>query len=320
MKFKLLLTNKTYPGSLLNIEKPDEISENERLSWAESKILDAINSKNRKLKLDCIEYCNICERFSDFLDSNYAGLIVEEAEITENTRQSYTSRNFYVYEENGKILAQRPWIYTIMTSPVVSGRNVFISQSIFPTLIDYMKRFINSPSYEISNHPIYLINIVNKRIVAESIIKPLHALAFMNICYIDVFGSTPCIGNKALSLKEYIHSFCRDNFDEENRQYSDNICNIDFQNKTLRIKTDELVLGQSLIRNGYYLDFNGSSEKFYWMNMLPIVIKAIDENFCINYENLSAFCSQRNEFSPNSSKFSRFETILKYIKKLISEA
>lgn len=320
MKFKLLLTGRAYPESLLRIETPDEILEEDRKSWVEQKILDAINSRNQKLKLNCIEYCNICERFSEFFDSNYAGLIVEETEIAEEARENYTARNFYVYEEDGKILAQRPWIYTMMTSPIEEGRNVFISQSIFPTLIEYMEKFITSPSYEISNHPVYFINIVNKQITAESIIKPLHALALMKICYIDVFNSTPSVDAKTLSLKEYIRRFDAANFNEESQQYSSSTCDIDFQNKTFCVRTDTLVLGQCLTRNGQYIDFNGSSEKFYWMDMLPVVMKAFEENFHVDYENLKVFCERRNEFSPRSSKFSRFETILNYIKKLNLEA
>lgn len=316
MKFKLLLTDRAYPQSLLNVETLEEVLENEKQSWVESKILSAINLKNPKLKLDCIEYCNIRERFSNFIDSNYAGLIVEEKEIWEEEREVYTARNYFVYEREEKIFAQRPWIYTVMTSSIEGGRNVFISQSIFPTLIDYMELFKDSPTYEIANHPIYFVNIVNKEIVAQSIIEPIHALSLMGVCYIDVFNSTPSVTEKTLSLKEYILKFDNSNFDEQNQRYSCDKYDIDFERKTFYIKTDDLVVGRYLVQRNPHIDFNGSSEKFYWMNTLPLIIRAFVEKFSVNYEALQTFCERKNEFSQQSSKFSRFETILSYIKKL----
>lgn len=47
MKFKLLLTDRAYPQSLLNVETPEEVLENEKQSWVESKILSAINLKTQ---------------------------------------------------------------------------------------------------------------------------------------------------------------------------------------------------------------------------------------------------------------------------------
>lgn len=316
MRFKLLLTNKAYPQSLLNVKTPKEVSEDEKQSWVEGKILDAINLKNPKLKLNYIDYCNLKERFSNFIISNYAGVIVEEKIICEEERESYTARNYFVYEQEEKIFAQRPWIYTMMTSPIESGRNIFISQSIFPTLIDYMKLFKDSPSYEITNHPIYFINIVNKKIVAQSIIESIHSLSLMGICYIDVFNSTSNIATRTLSLKEYVIKFDNSNFDEQNQRYSCDKYEIDFQNKIFYIKTNDLVVGRYLVQRNSHIDFNGSSEKFYWMNTLPLIIRAVAEKFYVNYEALKVFCDRRNEFSQQSSKFSRFETLLLYIKKL----
>lgn len=316
MSFKLLLTNKAFPDNLLKVATPEEVLEEQKISWVEEKITSAINQKNRKLKIENIEYCDINSRFPAFSESNYSGLIVEEFAISSELEDYYKSRNYFVLLREDRLFAQRPWIYIITTSSTEPGRNVFVSQSIFPTLIDYMSMFIESPCYEVANHPIYFLNIVNKPVVAQSIIKPIHALALMNVCYIDVFNSTPNVSEKTLSLKEYVVEFDASNYDEDQQLYTSAKFDLDFKNKKLKIKTQDLTVGGYLVDKGQYLDFNGSSEKFYWMEMLPVTIKAFKEKFDIDYEDLKTFCQRGSDFSPNSSKFSRFETILAFIQKL----
>ena len=316
MSFKLLLTNKAFPNNLSNVATPEEILEDQKISWVEQKIISAINQKNHKLKIKNIEYCDIPARFSDFLDSNYAGLIVEEFPISLELVEYYRNRNYFIYSCDDGVFAQRPWIYIMTTSATEPGRNVFVSQSIFPTLIDYMSMFLETPCYEVANHPIYFLNIVNKQVVAQSIIKPIHALALMNVCYIDVFNSTPNVSQKTLTLQEYVANFDATNYNEEHQVYSSAKFDLDFKNKKLKIKTQDLITGGYLVQKSPYIDFNGSSEKFYWMEMLPVTIKAFEEKFDIDYYDFKTFCQRKSEFSPSSNKFSRFETILSFIKKL----
>ena len=316
MSFKLLLNNKAFPNNLLNIPTPKEVLEDQKISWIEQKIINAINQKNNKLKIVNIEYCDIKARFSDFLDSNYAGLIVEEFPISFELDEYYRNRNHFVYSCNDIVFAQRPWIYVMTTSVTEPGRNVFVSQSIFPTLIDYMNMFLKSPCYEVANHPIYFLNIVKKQVTAQSIMKQIHALALMNVCYIDVFNSTPNVSPKALMLKEYVANFDAMNYNEEHQVYTSAEYNLDFKNKKLKIKTQDLITGGYLVQKSPYIEFKGSSEKFYWMEMLPVTIKAFEEKFDIDYDDFKTFCQRKSEFSPSSNKFSRFETILSFIKKL----
>ena len=319
MGFKILLNSKAFPNNLSNIVTPEEVLEDQKISWVEQKIISAINQKNPKLKILNIEYCDISARFPDFLDSNYAGLIVEEFKISLEQEQYYRCRNYFVYSCDDGVFAQRPWIYIITTSATEPGRNVFVSQSIFPTLIDYMSKFLETPCYEVANHPIYFLNIVNKQVVAQSIIKPIHALALMNVCYIDVFNSTRNVSNKTLSLKEYVVKFDASNYNEEHQLYTSAKFDLDFKNKKFKIKTQDLITGGYLVQKSSYIDFNGSSEKFYWMEILPVTIKAFEEKFDIDYNDFKTFCQRKSEFSPSSSKFSRFETILSFIKKLYLE-
>lgn len=316
MSFKLLLTNKAFPNNFSNIATPKEVLEDQKISWVEQKIIGAINQKNYKLKIENIEYCDIPARFPDFLDSNYAGLIVEEFTISLEMEEYYRSRNYFVYSCDDIVFAQRPWIYIMTTSVTEPGRNVFVSQSIFPTLIDYMSKFLKTSCYEVANHPIYFLNIVKKQVTAQTIMKQIHALALMNVCYIDVFNSTPNVSKKTFTLKKYVLTFDPSSYDEEHQLYTSAKFDLDFKNKKLKIKTQDLTTEGYLVQGSSYIDFKGSSEKFYWMEMLPVTIKAFEENFDIDYDDFKTFCQRKAEFSPNSSKFSRFETILSFIRKL----
>ena len=63
--------------------------------------------------------------------------------------------------------------------------------------------------------------------------------------------------------------------------------------------------------------FNGSSEKFYWLDVLSMFELALRNNYEIDYNQLWSWYNQNralNSFG-NSDKFSRFESLLKYFDK-----
>ena len=46
-------------------------------------------------------------------------------------------------------------------------RNAFVSQTVFPTLLDYAADHLQSPSYSIANHKFCFINILNKKLTSK---------------------------------------------------------------------------------------------------------------------------------------------------------
>jgi hypothetical protein len=136
--------------------------------------------------------------------------------------------------------------------------------------------------------------------------------------YIEVFNENDDLSSVPKNIKHYLNKF-EDGFNSATTlPYASDFFEIDVLNKITKIKTDKLVLGEYLeIKNGYH-DFKGSSEKFYWMEILPIVFLSIENGYKINYTLLENFyTSNQPSFSPRSSKIERFAFLIQFIRKII---
>src|SRR5699024_4745471 len=85
----------------------------------------------------------------------------------------YKELDFTIWNDSNQLYAMRILAYVFFTIPKEQGRNILVAQTVFPELIDFMEKYMPSPSYTISNRPIYFINIINKIITANSVLKPL---------------------------------------------------------------------------------------------------------------------------------------------------
>lgn len=311
----LLLERNGFPEKFGNVEvkPPEGISKQE---FIEQKVIDAINEHNPKLKISKIEYDNLNSQFPDVYTSKFAGLIVEDKKIKESEKERFKKLGYHIRNINNEWFARKKLIYVFLTNPKEVSRNILVAQSIFPTLIDYMGKYIDSPSYTIANHPIYFINIINKKITALSVIKPLAGIIAAGIDYIEVFPLT--INPK--SVPKDVESFVRkyeENCKDFSSTFESNYYQVDFKLKKLKIKTTNLVIGDYLERNGEFLQFKGSSEKFYWMGILPIFLLACEDGYDIDFSELEKFYNANiNNFKKNNEKFHRFKLLLDYMKKL----
>ena len=59
----------------------------------------------------------------------------------------------------------------------------------FPTLLEYAEEYMQSPSYTIANHKFCFINILDKTITANMILRHLASLCAAGMDYIEVFGN-----------------------------------------------------------------------------------------------------------------------------------
>lgn len=315
MSYYLLLSSAAYPNAFENIEI--ESLDYSKQIYVENKILEVIKEKNKKFDIDGIEYCRISERFPNFQETNYSGAIVEVFNITEREKESYYSDENYIFEKEGNIFVQQLWAYMFLSVPREQSRSSLISQSIFPPLIDFMNIYRDSPSYTIANHPIYFLNIINKNITAASIIRKLAGLIAMDIVYIEVFTTTLNTNEIPKDPKAFLHKFNDCSYDDNS--FQNNCFYIDFENKIFRIKTEDLIVGKYLIlKDNGNIDFHGSDEKFYWMDLLPMLMLSLKYNYEIDYSDLELFVtSKRDLFSNSNKKIERFEILLNYIIKLI---
>ncbi len=74
-----------------------------------------------------------------------------------------------------------------------------------------------------------------------------------------------------------------------------------------------------LVRNANgIMNFNGSAEKFYWIEVMPMAILAYKLGYKVNFDEYEVFINTyRGLFSPGSDKFARCECLLEYIRKFV---
>lgn len=313
MKRILLLESSGFPEKFRKVEvtPPAGLTKQEYL---EQEVLEAINTYNPKLKLTKVEYTNLRTQFPDVQPSKFTGLIVEDIEIKETEQGRYSQLGYFIWDDSTEWFARKIVMYVFLTNPKEESRNILVAQTIFPAFIDYMNDFINSPSYTIANHPIYFINIINKTITAQSVLKPLAGIIAAGINYIEIFPTTINPKTVPLDVESFVRKYesgCTGS------TFATDYYEVDFTAKKLKLKTTNLVLGGHIERNGAYLQFKGSYEKFYWMGILPIFLIANQDGFEIDYSELENFYNTNiGNFNPSNEKFHRFSILIKYIKKL----
>lgn len=315
MERVLLLEETGLPVRFNSVEvsPPPGIS---KISYVENKILNEINRYNPKMKLTDVVYGALEDIFPGEESSKFTGFIIERKKISRSQENDYKELDFTIWNDSNQLYAMRILAYVFFTIPKEQGRNILVAQTIFPELIDFMEKYMPSPSYTISNRPIYFINIINKIITANSVLKPLIGIIKSDINYVEAFPGTIKPGDIPKTLQEFVQNY-EVGYNVSHHNFSSDYYEVNFNLKKLKIKTDKLVLGHSLISNGRYIDFRGSDEKFYWIQILPVFLMACKEGYSIDYSELENFYSSNlNGFSDRSTKLPRFLVLLKFMEKV----
>jgi hypothetical protein len=311
----LLLEGTGFPEKFRKVEVIPPIGLSKQ-DYLEQQVLESINRYNPKLNLTKVEYANLNTQFPQVQASKFTGLIVEDIEILDTQQARFSKLGYFIWNNSNQYFARRIVMYVFLTNPKEESRNILVAQSIFPALIDYMSDFIASPSYTLANHPIYFINIINKRITAASVLKPLAGIIAAKINYIEVFPTTIDLKTVPTDVESFVRKYEIDCKGYSTTFVSD-YYEVDFSSKRLKLKTTNLVTGDYLERKGPNLQFKGSSEKFYWMGVLPIFLIACQDGYDIDYSEIEDFYNSNvGNFSASNEKFQRFSVLLKFMKKL----
>jgi len=296
-----------------------------KTNYIEQKIIKAINDSNPKIDLHSIEYTDINATFNlqNNFNGKYSGLIVEESTSLTAVKRSPLANDTITFNRNNQFVTWKIYAYVFLSPAQEKARNILVSQAIFPELFRYMEKYLSSPSYTIANHPIYFLNIINKHITADMLIKHFTGLRFMGIEYIGVFDNFAEDLPKPTNLESYLRRFyaksilCVDH---------DTVCETDYftvnlTHHTFSINTEKFAVGEWLsLTNDGYLAFYGSAEKFYLIEMLPPAIQAIKEGYRVDISELEKFLENTGSrtFKDENSKFSNFKIVRDYLIKLIN--
>ncbi|MCR4944124.1 MAG: hypothetical protein K5986_06650 [Clostridium sp.] len=317
MKRFIILNKKKFPEAFNSISNLST-SEEDKIRFVEDEIIKSINEYNKKLMIDEIQYADINENFPKFKAGKFNGAVVEEFKVHNSTDISNIIGDRYYINIGLEIYCRRIIMYIFISPTSDSTRNALISQTVFPTLLDYAEEYIDSPSYNIANHKFCFLNVINKKITSQMILRHMASLYIAGIDYIEVFPNHTLETKEVpRNIKEFLKVYAPDYseyYNEENDIYNGLNYYVDFNNKIFKWKTHDFIHKLKESANG--VDFNGSAEKFYWIEMLPISIFAYRCGYKIDYSEYSKFISTyKSKFSKKSDKFKRCETLLSYIDK-----
>ncbi|MEO3134942.1 hypothetical protein ABHC40_12115 [Turicibacter sanguinis] len=327
----LLMSDKIGTGKPI-VERLNNINVNpgglSKIKYVEKCIIDAMNDYNPKFnvtKIEYLEYSKIQSQFPLFKEGTNHGLLIEQTEIDsiDSEIKRYRKGNWYVFDEDGKTKARRILMYLYLSNITEGSRNSFISQSIFPEMIDYIHDCIESPSYSMTNHKNCFINLLTKKVTAQSILRHLASLCVTGMDYIEVFNTNSLnIQEIPQDLKTFLERYTyKPNYDEfynqEQNIFDNGRYKVDFHKKTFSLETTTLTINQDLTRkpNGEY-DFHGSTEKFYWVEVLPMSIFAYNLGYSVDISKYEEFINKYDKkFSNDSEKMKRCKILLAYMKK-----
>lgn len=257
---------------------------NQLQTQLEAPLINLLNTKNPKLMVSAVEYVDIKSEF--MLTQKRTGVIVDE-------------------DISGKSIIA----YVFLSPEEEDGGNSFVGQTIFPDLIDRMELYINSPTFTMLNHPIYFINMAKTAIGRESTKRDFSFLCSIGIHYLELNNNLDIKINDIPKQLSKFHEECVTNKNLSSKYYDYNAIT-----NTLKI-----VIPQELnvLVNASGTDFKGSSEKFFWTEVLSISIIGMKSGCLLNFDQLGTFISRyENTFSPNSEKMRRCKVLLKYLEKL----
>ena len=323
MEFKLLLNPQSFPNKFSEIDIEVPIGEN-KIEYVEKSIIKRINEFNSKLAITSIIYEDIKEQFPRTKTSNYTGAIIEDIEINKDSIEYYKRRGFYIFEKDNIIIARNILEYVYISSPSADARNTTISQVIFPTHMEYMNEFINSPSYYVADHNFIFINIIGKRITAPTILRHIASLIAIKFDYVDVFQNNIEKNNAFGDIRTFIEYYNAEGKFNEFYDYTSNVFDngcyrIDFNKKEFYIGTEYLEKNIMYDSESEHYSFFGSSEKFLWMEIYPMTIYAFENGYKIDYCDYEEKCNKYYRLMNHSDKISRCIYLLNYIKKYIGE-
>ncbi len=309
---KLKLNQSGYPK---NFRKHNiQIADDEKQEFFEHRLIETLNQINNKLKIETVEYCNLNNEFENNFLTSYSGLIVKEQIIEEIQKTKLKNQGYQIKSKNNQLIATRVLAYVFLSANKEEFRDTLFTQSIFPDILDSMKVYLDSPSYTILNHPIYFIDVIDKKITALTLIRRLALMIASGVHYVELFN------NQTISPRDVptqIVRFMNKYELKKNRTlsgYETDYLSLNFDKNELKIKdiTSRLVTTQ---RGN--LDFHGSDEKFYWMDILFISIIAANSGFSINFKEYEKFViNNKSQFTNNSKKMARCVILLQYLEKL----
>lgn len=198
-------------------------------------------------------------------------------------------------EVNGEKI---PLAYVFVSSPNLGSRNIFGSQQLFPGLSYLVNRYLHSPSYELTNLPIYFVNGSTDN-VTESMQETIMAMSLMGVRYVQVFNEETLpdgvFESDLVGFSRFITN------DTEKR--APGIIHTDFYE--LDEKQKSIIFTTSSLKEDN-IDSFGSSDRFFVIKAYPALILADEEMYEIDVSRIEIFLSTYGKGRNNLEPFIEF--------------
>lgn len=194
-----------------------------------------------------------------------------------------------------------------------TGRNVFVTQTFFPglcALIDDMKA---APGIAFSSHPVYFLDLASGS-MPDSVRRTLQLFTAMGVGYVPVYRADL----DPAAVPRELNALLQATGDQRSGRlyYS-----INPGERLLTYMKSPFVPGVLLEKNATSANwsFNGSSDKFYWSEVLPVAVVAAHSGFRIDCSEVVSYLTAVRAASGGartSKKFDRTVALFEYIEKL----
>lgn len=230
------------------------------------------------------------------------------------TGQTLASDEGRTQAENGSTLLFRAVVYVLISPSSLAGRNIFVTQTIFPALCALIGQMIPAPGVPFSAHPVYFFNLASGELPA-SVRRSLMLFTAMGVGYVSVNRDD----FDAAAVPRHLEALLEATGDQQRggrRYYS-----VDSTGRSLKFSSDQFVPGALLHEESTPMrwGFSGSSDKFYWSEVVPVAVVAAHSGFEVDPSEVVSYLETVQSESGGarmSEKFQRTVTLFRYIQKL----
>jgi len=195
-----------------------------------------------------------------------------------------------------------PLAYVFVSNPYLGSRNIFGAQQLFPGLSYLVDYFLDSPSYELANLPIYFINASTDNIT-ESMQKTIMAMLLMGVRYVQIFNEEILLDFEN-DLVKYSRFISNDNDMEKNSPVIlTDFYELDTLHKTIVFTTTSLKEDK--------IESFGSSDRFFVIKAYPALILADELAYDIDVSRIKSFLFKFKKGRNNLEPFIKFANKLK---------
>lgn len=287
----------------------------ELMTDEQAAVLTALNTYNPMLKVERIlsfpggSSFAIAER----ADSKRFALVAEPRSPL-HAGQAFGPDEGTAESEDGEAVLYKAVLYVLVSPSSLAGRNIFATQTIFPALCALITEMLDAPGLAFSAHPVYFLDLSAGEL-PTSVRRSLMLFAAMGMGYLSAHRD----GLDAAAVPRRLDELLASTGDQQRggrRYYS-----IDAERRALKFSSDQFVPGALLHETSTPVRwaYNGSSDKFYWSEVVPIAVVAAHSGYKVDSSDVVTYLEtvkSESEGRRMSEKYQRTVALFKYIQKL----